>query len=298
MGLKPNMPSPTQLPYFCNPTELTDTLPTLDEIEHTAVRLLTMRNPQLDCVVLVRGCFVVKYGKHVAENEGQALLFLAHHSCIPIPQLYAMYYEASKLFLVMSNMPSTQLSLVWEGLSGDEKQHILKQLRSIWTYLQSIPALPAFFSGVCGGPLQHRFFLWTEPDIRITRPFYAEEDLGRALALHSRKNWEGNERQPQTPAFFACHLPTVLRGHPGVLTHGDLQRKNILVEQICVDGTSEGERWFRVSAVLDWEDAGWYPSYWEYAALFVDFEWHDDWPEKVESILDPYLLEAAMLKLM
>lgn len=142
--------------------------------------------------------------------------------------------------------------------------------------LRSICAPPAFFGGVCGGPLHHRFFFWLEPDAHITGPFHSEEDLDRALALRSKKNWEGHARQPNTPAFFARHLPTVLRGHPGVLMHGDLHRKNILVEPVRVADSEEGERRFRISAVLDWEDAGWYTSCWEYASQFVDFDWHND----------------------
>jgi thiamine kinase-like enzyme len=128
------------------------------------------------------------------------------------------------------------------------------------------------------------------------RAFRGEEKLNQALALRSRKNWEGNQIRPWTSEFFERNLPAALKGHGSVLTHGDIQGKNILVEQLRVEGHDD-ERRFRVSAVLDWEDAGWYPSYWEYAASFVDFVWVDDWPEKVESILDPYPLESAMLKI-
>ncbi|OAA54601.1 Protein kinase-like domain protein [Niveomyces insectorum RCEF 264] len=304
-GLSISIPLPTPLPYFCDPTQLPGVLPSADEIEHAEAILPTIRDPRQDRIVLIRGCFVVKYGTYVTENEGQAILFLAKHTFVPTPPLYAMYYRGARLFLIMGHMPGTQLSSVWDGLSGSEKDHILVQLKSIWTYLRSIPAPALFFGGVTGGPLRHRFFLWKEADPSITGPFQTEEQLGQALAHRSLKNWEGNLRRPQTPEFFARHLPKVLSGHPSVLTHGDLQRKNILVEELpptgFPDGAVTGEREiirrFRVSAVLDWEDAGWYPSYWEYAASFVDFQWHDDWPEKVEKMLDAYPLEAAMLKL-
>ena len=51
-----------------------------------------------------------------------------------------------------------------------------------------------------------------------------------------------------------------------------------------------------MTAVVDWEDAGWYPSYWEYASAFVDFVWDDDWPEKFERIVEPCPLEAGLLR--
>ncbi|KAI0411102.1 phosphotransferase family protein [Xylaria grammica] len=282
------------LPYFCDPTELPDALPTLNEIERASVSLPSIRNPDLDRIVLAKGRFVVKYGVHVSENEGHALLFLQNHAFIPSPKLYAMYREANKLYLVMSRMPGIQLSSVWDDLSEEEKLDILVQLRATWDYMRSIPSPPTF-SGLDGGPLRHRFFRVLEPDPRITGPFDTEEALNQALALRSRKNWEGHQRRPRTPEFFARNLGKALVGHTIVLTHGDPQRKNILVEQLSTGDAGEARR-FRVSAVLDWEEAGWYPSYWEYAACFVDFEWYDDWPEKIEQIIDPYPLEAAMLR--
>ena len=51
-------------------------------------------------------------------------------------------------------------------------------------------------------------------------------------------------------------------------------------------------------SVIDWEDAGWYSAYWEYAVAFGAFVWHgDDWPSVIESIVDPWCAEATMLKL-
>ncbi|CAK7236932.1 hypothetical protein SCUCBS95973_009776 [Sporothrix curviconia] len=83
-----NVPLPISLPYFCNPTELPDTQPSVDEIERATVFLPTIRDARRDRIVLVRDCFVVKYGRGVTENEGQALLFLAHHSFIHAPRLF------------------------------------------------------------------------------------------------------------------------------------------------------------------------------------------------------------------
>ncbi len=291
------VPSPTALPYFCDPTELPDALPTLDEIERATQNLPTIRDPRYSRIVVVKGHFVVKYGVgvHMAENEGHALLFIEKHKFIPAPKLYAMYREEGKLYLIMSYMPGTQLGSIWDDLSENEKSCILIQLRSILDRMRSIPA-PTIFSSVCGGPLRHRFFLWSESDPKITGPFQTEEDLDRALALRSLKIREDNPGRSQTPEFFARHLSKVLKGHASVFTHGDLQRKNLLVEQLPLDGHGT-ERRFRVSAILDWEDAGWCPSYWEYAAIFVDWNWHDDWPEKVERILDAYPLESAMLRM-
>jgi hypothetical protein len=192
MSLPSAIPLAPPLPYFCDPANLPDALPTLSEIEMATSNLPTIRDPRHGRIVLVKGCFVVKYGTLVTENEGHALLFLEKHPFIPAPRLYAMYREDNKLYLIMSLMRGRRLELVWGDLFEHEKLHIVKQLRSIWDYIRSLPS-PSLFSSISGGPLRHHFFLWLEPEPKITGPFESEEKLNQALALRSRKNWEGNQ---------------------------------------------------------------------------------------------------------
>lgn len=44
--------------------------------------------------------------------------------------------------------------------------------------------------------------------------------------------------------------------HRIVLTHADLNLKNILVDETG-----------KISGIVDWETAGWYPEYWEYSKM-------------------------------
>lgn len=288
------MISPHTLPYFRDPGQLPGPLPMSTEIEAATASLPTIRDPRFGRVVVVRERFIVKYGTHVLENEGFALLFLEEHPSIPAPRLYAMYREDGKLYLVIEFKSGRDLDGLWADLSENEKISILGQLKSIWDAMRSI-ATQGFFGNVTRGPLQHRFFLWRETEPKITGPFEKEEDLDLALALRSQLIWESNQRRGWTSEFFARHLPVALKGHRSTFTHADLHRKNILIEELPAEGSTE--RRFRVSAIVDWEMAGWYPSYWEYASCFVDFQWTEDWPEKVEYILDPWPLEAAMLRM-
>jgi hypothetical protein len=70
--------------------------------------------------------------------------------------------------------------------------------------------------------------------------------------------------------FYRRALPFIFRDHPPVFTHGDLQQKNILVRKVPCSGKGEETRFKYEIAILDWEFAGWYPSYWEYSrALFA-----------------------------
>lgn len=75
--------------------------------------------------------------------------------------------------------------------------------------------------------------------------------------------------------MYARHLPKALKDHPSTFTHCDLVRQNIIVQEHT--GT-EGhpDRQFKVTGLIDWEYAGWYPRYWEYAVFFVDCMWEGE----------------------
>jgi thiamine kinase-like enzyme len=90
-------------------------------------------------------------------------------------------------------------------------------------------------------------------------------------------------------AFGNDHLPT--------FSHSDLQRKNIIVREIPSGDKNTSTEETYVVSIVDWEVAGWYPSYWEYAAAFFAFKWEDDWLERVEEVIDAWGAETAMIKM-
>ncbi|KAF4207751.1 hypothetical protein CNMCM5878_005871 [Aspergillus fumigatiaffinis] len=69
--------------------------------------------------------------------------------------------------------------------------------------------------------------------------------------------------------------------HEIVFTHADFAPRNILV-----DGG-------RVTAILDWEYAGWYPEYWEYVQALRQLRPMKDWPEYLARILPPSILTTS-----
>ncbi|EAU37977.1 predicted protein [Aspergillus terreus NIH2624] len=94
--------------------------------------------------------------------------------------------------------------------------------------------------------------------------------------------------------FLARHLPYALRNHPPTFTHGDLYKENVLVRKAAKSVTNDEK--YEVAGLVDWETAGLYPSYWEYAHIFPLLQLIDDWPEYTENVLDPLTLEGAMMR--
>jgi hypothetical protein len=60
-----------------------------------------------------------------------------------------------------------------------------------------------------------------------------------------------------------------------------------LAESIGKGGNAEYD-----IVLVDWEYAGWYPSYWEYSkAILASGRWDDDWHIWVGKGLGPYFVE-------
>ena len=51
-----------------------------------------------------------------------------------------------------------------------------------------------------------------------------------------------------------------------VFTHGDIAPRNIMVDET-----------HRITGILDWETAGWYPDYWEYSNIMRPAYGYEDW---------------------
>ncbi|KAH0537164.1 hypothetical protein FGG08_006034 [Glutinoglossum americanum] len=237
-------------------------------------------------VVVVSDTFLVKYGNSVKEIEGWNLLFVEQYLKIPAPRLYAMFQESGEIFLVMEYIRGNLLRDVWPTLEERDKMTIVGKLKGILYSMRSLPS-PGYFGNVLRGPFSDEFFWSMSSDPSISGPFRSGNELCSALVAKLKSNSE----DPSKVEFFKTHLPQLLGRHPPTFTHTDLQQENIIVQEI-----DHGQlRDYKVF-IIDWEDAGWFPSYWEYASLFIGFHWRDDWLAKAEHFVDPWPAEAAMMK--
>lgn len=290
------MGAPLFAQYFRDPTELPASLPTTSEILASKDIIKGTEAWSTRKVVGVGEHFIAKYSPHNEAIEGTNLLFLERNNLRGFaPLLYAMWKEADgTLFLVMERLRGNTLLSLWPTLQASEKDDIIGKTRAIISQIRAVPH-EGFFGAVDKTHMPHHLFYWPNYPANISGPFTTERDLVQGLISKSRANAQDNGRHSYIADFFEEQLKRdlVVNGREPVFTHCDLQRKNILVEEVT---GAPNKKEFRVSLV-DWEASGWYPAYWEYFLAFVSFMWEDDWCSKASGAVDTWPAETAMMKM-
>lgn len=274
------------LPYYAPDTSLPCALPTLAEIESSNDILCDATGRK---VVGVGSHFVIKYGLQTDLTEGQAMVYVARHTSVSVPRVYALFEDEAtgKKFIIMERIQGRSLDQIWSTLTEPTKVAISAIVKSSMDRLRELPS-PGGFCGVHGGPLPDALF-WFYDEIgsggHQEGPFESEGALNSSLV----RQYATSPFLVGKAKFFERAFPTVFHGHAPTFCHGDLQRKNIMVN------FPEDISTMRIT-IIDWETAGWYPSYWEYAkAMFACGRFEDDWGYWLDQILRPYLSEYAFM---
>ena len=139
------------------------------------------------------------------------------------------------------------LDTVIDRMSSTELDHIADQLLVILNEMRSYSSKT--LGSVTGGPYDNRFmpFPWRPPHAFPNTEEYLDHYRGIFLEFCGPEYVE---------ELFSC-FPTDAQVH---FTHGDLLPRNILV-----DGS-------KITAIIDWETAGYYPEFWEYCRMH-DLGW-------------------------
>ncbi|KAG6157472.1 hypothetical protein E4U37_007319 [Claviceps purpurea] len=275
---------PPQLPYFAPQSRLPIPIPSVQDIERGAEVLLEQPGRR---VVRFSNHFVIKHGSKVSLTEGENMLFVRQTQPFLAPEVFALFSVETDRgrvnYIIMENVVGDGLDKVWTTLDTPEKCRIAGELRLQIETLRKIPA-PGYFGCIGKRPFEETMF-WTAPrhgldNGTINGPFETESELNEALVRKYLYN-KGQDQDARAD-YYRRVLPLVLHGHAAVFTHGDLQLKNIILKP---DGQP---------VMVDWETAGWYPAYWEFATATVGCLGLDhDWYEYIPRIMEAYPNEYA-----
>jgi aminoglycoside phosphotransferase len=230
-----------------------------------------MFRPWLDAVILnqTSACrvllypdsTVIKIGKRVTLDESSAMKVAAELG-LPVPRVHEAGTGSvdGEIFIRMDFMPGERLDSVWPTMTEEEKKGICGQLRGILTSMRSLSRGTALI-GSCLGGAARDCRLYT--DYR-DGPYHDEETFNSSFYFDLVKT---------IPVPIRTALFQQLRNnHRIVFSHGDLAQHNILVKN------------GRITALLDWEYAGWYPEHWDYLKFFDRPCRSRDWKDRAGEI--------------
>lgn len=274
-----------ELPYYAPSEELPSELPSKEVVDN-AIEILCEQSARK--VVGVGPHFVAKYGLQINLEEGRTMLFIRERTKVPVPRIFALFkdFESGVSYIIMERVCGDRLDSIWPHLEDAQKQDVSNQLKSAFTDLREMPT-PAGYCSLYQQPLRdHIFYTGSEEESQhLEGPFGNETELNDALI----KKYLASGYAPVAKAdYYRRAFPSVLSGHPPTFTHGDFQRKNMIRD------SDSGK-----ITIIDWEFAGWYPSYWEYArAIFACGRFEDDWSKWVDMSLDTYRNEWAWMQML
>ncbi|KAJ6088363.1 hypothetical protein N7486_009624 [Penicillium sp. IBT 16267x] len=268
------------IPFYA--TDLPCPLPTDAEIEDAPDISLEYGGRR---IVGVGQNFVVKFGLGVDLIEGENMLFVRENTNISVPRTFALYSnpDSGKNYIVMERIVGQTLLSAWSQLVPSEKKGILCILQRYFDELRQLPS-PKYFGSFGKRRLLDEIFWTRDPDPLVNGPFDSEEDLNKAM---TRKYIYNGGPRYRAEYFRKC-FPLIFKGHEATFTHGDLQRKNIIIRD---EGRPDNPGPSIV--IIDWEKAGWYPAYWEYCMAVWALRWDDDWCLCIDSVVAPFVSEAA-----
>jgi aminoglycoside phosphotransferase (APT) family kinase protein len=225
--------------------------------EHTAAlyRLASKGMPlptfPLRLIVGPRSNIVAKVGRstEVDLDEAKTLDYIhGRISDFTAPKCLGAIISKDTTFVFITRAEGRPLEYVWPFLSTQVKTSVQHQLVAIFNSLRAVkqenttnPNFGNCVSGIC------------KEHLRSPRassfPIQTEEDFNAFLFSHPSR--------ALTPAMRLLRdsMPT---DHELKPSHGDLHPRHIMVTS---ESSSED---VRITAILGWDNAGWYPEYWEF----------------------------------
>ena len=206
-------------------------------------------------VLLLNDGKVAKLGKDVCQHEADNMNFIRKHTSIPVPEVFDEYDTSDgRHCIIMSYIPGTPLQEAWFNLPAESKISIVEQLIG---YIHELRQLKGeSVSSASGSPTFMPIF-----GSPLDKVLHSSSEFHHLLFSRVVRS---------VPNFYAALIRSRFDDNSRlVFTHADLVGRNILVQ----DG--------RITGILDWEWAGFYPEHWEFVKLMTNTAWKMEWGERL-----------------
>lgn len=240
-----------------------------------AVKLCRRWRPRSGTVLMLSCNICVKYGNLQCVTEAATMEHIAKHTTIPVPKVYCAFNHKGITYIVMERLDGEYLGKGWCRRSEESKAEILSQLRNMVSQMRAIPqSTDVGIANVKGGSLYDGRLPAALKGNRFG-PFPEVAEFHRYL----RRGVDSDSTDlPEIGQLIEKHGEK----WPICFTHGDLSSLNILA------------RGDKVTGIVDWETAGWYPSYWEYTSAWNVNPQNEFWRNEINKFIDSMPEELAM----
>ncbi|KAK9425948.1 putative Kinase-like domain-containing protein [Seiridium unicorne] len=193
-------------------------------------------------------------GGVVKLEEAQTMRAVRHaflNDEVPVPEVFGWRKYGEKNFIYVSLIHGDTLREAWPKLIEADKESICDGLAHIVSALRQVSqgSSDIFIGSVSRGTVQDRFFQVDCED----GPFTSIKSFNDWLFAAATRTRPGPEGVTGPYRDLLSDTGSIY------FTHGDLTLGNIIVSSMANPR--------RILGVVDWEQAGWYPAYWEYLAF-------------------------------
>lgn len=203
--------------------------------------------------------------------------FIRERTSVPVPKIYCAFTYRNKTYIAMERIKGTMIADGWLQRSEESRSRILNQLKTMIEEIRSIRSPHgSSVASVDGGSLNDPRL----PGIGTIYPIPTARRFGPFEDINAFHRWL---RRPHKGAddAFPDEVNEMIKAHEETdwgqpfFTHGDLSSFNIIVKDDKITG------------IIDWETAGWYPHYWEYTRASRVSPQNAWWVDYLDRFLEP-----------
>lgn len=209
------------------------------------------------------------------RREVEAMEYVRVRTSIPIPRVLEtrINKDEEEGWFVMERLAGEQLGEAWPAMSEGARAETLRQLKSYFEELHGIRPDGAGWIGSCsGGPAyDHRL-----TNMTTCGPFATVGEFHDFLVRPVM-----DCPRPETAIEYRSQLPD---SYDIVFAHADVSWENVLVDR------ASG----RVTGILDWEMAGFWPEWWEFRKALFGARSKTWWMGIAKEIMQEYGREADL----
>lgn len=208
------------------------------------------RQPNLRKIIRIAKDRLLKYGPQGnIKLEAENMRYVAESTTIPLPRVHEIQtHDSGVMSILMDYIEGQTLQDAWSGMTSSQKISVAQELHE---YILQLRALKPEQDGQL-----------TSEDICVQHSARFDEYLFSRTAIStSGFGWDFVSSKWSEGVVFA---------------HGDLAPRNILVDDLG-----------HVTAILDWEFAGWHPEWWDTVRAYTFCDDVPGWTAYLSAVFPP-----------